>query len=83
MLDPLRAIVPCHCPFLVPVSEMYSRYWCHYLLLYPLSVIYPFPIWQTTQIKLKTKDLIVLGKSLYIQFTPQLFSTVSIPNKLG
>ena len=37
---------------------------------------------QTTQIELEPKDYIFLGKSLYIQFIPQLFSTVSIPNKL-
>ena len=42
----------------------------------------PHYISQTTQIKLKPKDCIFLGKSLYIQFTYQLFSTVIIPNKV-
>ena len=37
---------------------------------------------QTAQIELEPKYCIVLVKSLGIQFTPQLFSTVSIPNKL-
>ena len=37
---------------------------------------------QTTHIKLEPKDCILLVKSLGIQFTPQLFSTVSIPNKV-
>ena len=36
---------------------------------------------QTIQIKLKPKDCIFLLKYLGINFTPQLFSTVSIPNK--
>ena len=37
---------------------------------------------QTTQIELKPKDCISLIKSLGIQFTPQLFSTMSIPKKV-
>ena len=37
---------------------------------------------QTTQIELKPKDWIFLGKYLYIWNTPQLFSTVSRPNKV-
>ena len=37
---------------------------------------------QTTHIKLKPKDCILFVKSLYIQVTPQLFSTASIPNKV-
>ena len=39
---------------------------------------------QTTQIKLKPKDCVFLVNSLgYIQFTPQLFSTVSSTTSLG
>ena len=37
---------------------------------------------QTTQIKLEPKDYIFLVKSLGIEFTTQLFSTVSIRNKV-
>ena len=37
---------------------------------------------QTTQIKLKPKDCIFLAKSLVIQFTPKLFSTMSIPKQV-
>ena len=36
---------------------------------------------QTTQIELEVKDCIFLVNDLGIQFTPQLFSTVNIPNK--
>ena len=39
---------------------------------------------QTTQIKLEPKDCVLLVNYLgYIQFTPQLFSTVSSPTRLG
>ena len=78
----LRAIIPCYCPFLFTVSEISSHYRCRYLLSDILHDISPFPILQTTQIKLEPKDFIFLVKSLYIQFTPQLFSTVYIPNKV-
>ena len=37
---------------------------------------------QNTQIKFKPKDCILLGKSLYIQITPDLFSMAYIPNKV-
>ena len=37
---------------------------------------------QTTQIKLEPKNYVFLVKSLGSQFTPQLFSTVYIPNKV-
>ena len=38
---------------------------------------------QTTHIELKPKDCVLLANSLgYIQFTPQLFSTVSSPPRL-
>ena len=82
MIYPLCAVVLWYHPFPVPVSEMYYHYQCCYLLSYPLCAIIPFPILQTTQVKLKPKDCIFHGKSLYIQFTPQLFSTVSLPNKV-
>ena len=36
----------------------------------------------STQIKIKPNDFTFLGKSLYIQFTSQLFSTVYIPNRI-
>ena len=40
-------------------------------------------ILQTTHIELKPKDCILLVNYLgYIQFTPQLFPTVSIPKKV-
>ena len=58
----------------------------HPLLIFVWWIPYPMCdpryIFQTTQIKLKPKYCIFLGKSLYIQFTPQLFLTVYIPNKL-
>ena len=38
---------------------------------------------QITHIKLKPKDCILLINYLGIQFTPQLFSTVSLPTTLG
>ena len=38
---------------------------------------------QTTQIELEPKDFIFLVKYLGIQFIPQLFSTVLIPNKVS
>ena len=37
---------------------------------------------QITQIELEPKDCIFIVKSLGIQSTPQIFSTVSIPNKV-
>ena len=37
---------------------------------------------QTTWIKLEPKDCIFVVKSLGIKFTPQLFPTVYIPNKV-
>ena len=37
---------------------------------------------KTTQIELEPKDCILLVNSLGIQFTPQLFSTVSRQNKV-
>ena len=37
---------------------------------------------QNTHIELETKDCIFLVKSLFIQFTPQLFPAVSIRNKV-
>ena len=39
---------------------------------------------KTTQIKLESKDCVFLANYLgYIQFTPQLYSTVSFPTSLG
>ena len=82
MLDPLRAIDPCHCSFIAPGYVISYLYRCHYLLSDPLCAIVSFPILQITQIELEPKYCILLGKSLYIQFTPQLFSTVYISNKV-
>ena len=75
---PLRFIVLCYRPWLVLVSEMSSHYQCCYLMLDMLRL----SMLQTTYIKIKPKYCIFLVKSLYIQITPQLFSTVSITNKL-
>ena len=41
-----------------------------------------FSMSQTTQIGLEPRDFIFLVKSLGVQFTTQLFSMVSIPNKV-
>ena len=82
MIYPLCAVILRYCPFPVPVYEMSSHYRCRYILSYPLHAIFPFPISQTIQIKIEPKDCVFIGKSLYIQFTPQLFSTVSIQNKV-
>ena len=39
---------------------------------------------KTTQIEIKSKDYVFLVNYLgYIQFTPQLFSSVSFPTRLG
>ena len=38
---------------------------------------------QTTQIEIEKKDCIFLVNYLGIQFTPQLFSTVFSPTRLG
>ena len=39
---------------------------------------------QTTQIKIEQKDCVFLVNYLgYVQFTPQLFSMVSYPTRLG
>ena len=64
----------CYRPVIMP-----SHYWCRYLLSDTLRAIVPFPISKTTQIELKTKDFIFLGKSLYIHSV----STVYIPNKVS
>ena len=57
-----------------------------------LSIIYSVAIFkalvpvlsvsQTTQIEIEKKYCIFLVKSMGVQFTPKLFSAVSIPNKV-
>ena len=81
MLDLLRDIFPCYLPFLVSIYEIFSHSWCSYILSDPLRAVVLLPTSQKTQIEIEPKDCIFLSKSLYIQFTTELFSTVSIPNK--
>ena len=48
----------------------------------PRSLVPASSMSQTPHIELEQKDCILLGNSLYIQFTPKLFSMVSTSNKL-
>ena len=83
MLDMLCPVVLCYLHFPVPITEISYHCQCCYLFLYTFRAIVLFPISQTTQIKLKLKDCIFPGNSLYIHFKPQLFSTLSISNKVS
>ena len=79
--------VVCYCPMLLPLSCSCLRNFLSlpvslYIVTPIIAVLLMLPILQTTQIKLKPKYCIFLVKSLYIQFTHQLLSTVSRPNNV-
>ena len=61
---------------------MYEK--IHSVLIWSLKKGDVLSMYQTTQLKLKSKDCVLFVNSPgYIQFTPQLFSTVLFPKRLG